>query len=66
MLSNIQMSSLTPYAEELIGDHQFGFRSNKSTTDHIFVIILILKKKKECNAAVNQLFVDFKKSLGFS
>jgi len=27
---------LTPYAEEIIGDHQCGFRRNKSATDNIF------------------------------
>jgi len=29
------LSRLTPYAEEIIGDHQCGFRRNRSTTDHI-------------------------------
>ena len=26
----------TPYAEEIIGDHQCGFRRNKSTNEHIY------------------------------
>jgi hypothetical protein len=29
ILPNILLSRLTPYAEEIIGDHQCGFRSNK-------------------------------------
>ena len=31
--------------KEIIGDHQCGFRSNRSTTDHIFCIRHILDKK---------------------
>jgi hypothetical protein len=29
ILSNILLSRLTPYAEEIIGDHQCGFRCNR-------------------------------------
>ena len=35
---------------------------NWSTTDHIFCIREILKKKWEYNEAVHQLFTDFKKA----
>ena len=42
VLSNILLSRLTPYAEEVIGDHQCAFRRNRSTTDHIFCIRQIL------------------------
>jgi len=31
ILSNILLSRLTRYAEEIIGDHQCGFRHNRST-----------------------------------
>jgi hypothetical protein len=34
--SNIMLSKLIPYAEEIIGDHQCEFRRNRSLTDHIF------------------------------
>jgi len=44
IFSNILLSSLTPYAEEIIGDHQCGFRHNRSTNDHIFCICQILEK----------------------
>jgi len=44
ILSNILMSRLTPYAEEIIRDHQCGFRCNGSTTHHIFFIRQILEK----------------------
>jgi len=35
MLSNILLSRLIPYAKEIIGDHQCGFRRNRSTIYHI-------------------------------
>jgi hypothetical protein len=45
MLSNILLSWLSPYIDEIIGDHQCGFRRNRSTTDKIFCIRQILEKK---------------------
>jgi hypothetical protein len=33
ILSNILLPRLTPYANGIIGDHQCGFRDNRSTTD---------------------------------
>jgi hypothetical protein len=43
-LSNILLSSLTPYAGETTGDHESGFRRNRSTTDHMFCVRQILEK----------------------
>ena len=52
ILFNILLSMLTPYAEEIIGHHQCGFRRSRSTTNPIFCIRQILEKKweykKEC------------------
>jgi hypothetical protein len=61
MLSNILLSRLIPYADEIIGEHQCGFRRNRSTTDQIFYIRQILEKKWEYNGTVHQLLIDFKK-----
>ena len=36
MLSNNLPSRLTPYAEEIVRDHQYGFQRNRSNTVHIF------------------------------
>jgi hypothetical protein len=38
ILSNILLSRLIPYAKEIMGGHQGGFRRNRSTADHIFCI----------------------------
>ena len=52
ILSKILLSRLTPYAEEIIEDHQCGFRHKKSTTDHLFCIRQMLEKNgntmKQC------------------
>jgi len=62
ILSSILLSRFTPYAKEIIWDHQCGFRRNRSTTDHIFCIRQILEINWEYNEAVHQLFTDFKKA----
>ena len=45
ILSDILLSRLTPYAEEITGGNQCGFRRNRSTIDHIFYVRQILEKK---------------------
>jgi len=62
ILSNILLSRLIPYTEEVTGDHQCGLRRNRLTTDHTFCIQQILEKKWEYNEEVHQLFIDFKKA----
>jgi sorting nexin-29 len=62
ILSNILLSRLNLYADEIIGDHQCGFRRNTSTTNQIFYFRQILEKKWEYNGRVHQLFIDFKKA----
>jgi hypothetical protein len=55
---------LIPYADEIIGDYQCGFRCNRSTTDQIFYIYIhqILEKKRQYNGTVHWLCIDFKKA----
>ena len=62
ILSNILSSRSNPYAEEITGAHQCGFRRNGLSTDLIFCIRPILLKKWEYNEAVKHLFIDFKKA----
>ena len=62
ILSNILLRRLTPYVDEIIGDHQCGFRRNRSTIDQIFCIRQIMEKKWEYKGTVHQLFIDFKKA----
>jgi hypothetical protein len=62
ILSNILLARLTPYADEIVGDHQCEFRHKRSTTDQILYIWQIREKKWEYNGTVHQLFIDFKKT----
>jgi len=62
ILSNILLSRLTPYVNEITGDHQCGFQCNRSTTDQIFCICQILEKKWEFSETVHQLFINFEKA----
>jgi hypothetical protein len=61
ILSSILLARLTLYVNEVIGDHQCGFRRNRSIMDQIFYILQILEKKWEHNGTVHQLFIDSKK-----
>jgi len=45
ILFNVLLGGFTPYAEEIIGDHQCGFRRNRTTTDHILCIRPVLEKE---------------------
>jgi hypothetical protein len=56
ILSNILMARLTPYVNEIIGDHQCGFRRNRSTMDQIFYIRQILEKKWEYNGSASVIY----------
>jgi sorting nexin-29 len=62
ILSNILLARLKPYADEIIGDHQCGFRRNRSTTDQIFYVRHLPEKQLEYNGTVHHLFIDFKKA----
>jgi hypothetical protein len=62
MLPNILLSRLNPHVEQIIGDYQCGFQSNRSNTDYVFCIRQILQKKWKYHEAVHQLYADFKKA----
>jgi hypothetical protein len=49
------LSRLTPYAQEIIGDHQHGFRSYIQHSSNT-------REKWEYNEALHQLFINFKKA----
>jgi hypothetical protein len=63
ILSNILLSRLGPYIDEIIWDHQCRFRLNRSINGQIFCIRQILDKKWQYNETAHQLFIDFKKPM---
>jgi hypothetical protein len=50
ILSNILLKRLSPYIDEIIGDHLCWFRRKRSTTERIFWIRQILEKKGSTSA----------------
>ena len=62
ILSNILLSRMTPYANEIIGEYQCGFWRNRSTVGPIFSIRQTLKNKWKVNKEVCKLFIDFQKA----
>jgi len=63
IVSNILLSRLTLYAEEIIVDYQCGFRRSRSSSDHTFCIRQILEEKWEYSEAVHQLFETSRKPM---
>ena len=53
---------LSPHAEEVVGEYQCGFRRDRSTTDQIFNLRLILQRGNEFNVQTFHLFIDFKQA----
>jgi hypothetical protein len=45
ILSNNLPSRLSPYVDNITGDHQCGFQHNRLTNDHIFCVCQMLEKK---------------------
>jgi purine nucleoside phosphorylase len=61
-LSNIFLSRLMPYVDEIIVNRQCGFQRNRSSNDHIFCIRQILEENGMYNGTIHQVFIDFKKA----
>jgi hypothetical protein len=61
-VSNIRLSKLTPYVDEIIGDRQCGFRRNRSTIIKIFCVRQIMEQNWEHSGTVHQLLTGFRKA----
>jgi sorting nexin-29 len=60
ILSNILFARISPFAENIIGNYQCGFRKNRSTTNQIFTPTQIREKTREFGIETLHLFIDFK------
>lgn len=60
VFAKILHSRLMPYAESVVGEYQCGFRRDRSTTDQLFNVRLILQKGREFKINTHHLFIDFK------
>jgi hypothetical protein len=59
--SFLKIKSIYTLIDEIIGDHQCGFRRNRSTTDQMFSLSSPTEEKWEYSQRVHQLYVDFRK-----
>jgi sorting nexin-29 len=48
------------YTEKITGNHQYGFRPNRSAVEQIFTLRMLLQKTNEYNLTTYHLFIDFK------
>jgi len=62
ILSSILLERLAPFAEELVGIYQCGFRKGRSTTDQIFTLKQLMEKHYEFNKDLYMVFIDYKKT----
>jgi hypothetical protein len=63
ILLNIILGKLTPHIEKFRGDYWNGYRDARSVTDNIFALKIINQKVWEYNQSVQNLFIDFQKTL---
>jgi hypothetical protein len=62
VLTNILHRQMVPYAKEILGDYQCGFRKGQSTTDSFFTFSCILENFYELNLELHLLFINFKQA----
>jgi sorting nexin-29 len=62
IFSKVLARKLEPFAKEVTGEYQCGFRRNRSIVDHTFKLRMILEKCYEFNMNVHELYIDFKQT----
>jgi len=66
ILSDILLSRLIPYVQEIIVDQKCGFRRNSLTIDHKICICPIIEERCEFNKSVHRDLYTLQESLLFS
>jgi len=62
VFAKVLFDRLSPRAETVIGEYQCGFRRDRSTTDQLFNLRLILQRGREFQTQTYHLFIDFKQA----
>jgi len=60
VLSGLILNKITPYTKDIIGEYECGFRSGKSTIEHIFTVKQLVEKHYEFDKDLHMLFIDYK------
>lgn len=60
IFSGVLHLRLMKYAQKILGEYWFGFRSNRSTVAQVHLIRKILEMTHEFDINLHNLFVDFK------
>jgi hypothetical protein len=56
------LNKFKPYAKEIVGEYQCGFKPGKSTVDHMFRRRELIEKHYEYNKPLHLLFIDFRQA----
>ena len=62
IMLKIILNRLKHYMEEFISEEQAGFRTDRSTSEHIFNLRVISEKYSQHSKPLYQVFIDFKKA----
>jgi hypothetical protein len=62
IFTNTLARYLEVYTEEILGDYQYGFRKERSTTDQIFILRQIIEETYKLSVDIHQLFNDYKQA----
>jgi hypothetical protein len=63
VLTNILHSQLVPFAEEIFGVDQCGFRKGQSSICNSFLLRCIIDKFSKLNLNLHLLFIDFSRPM---
>ncbi|KAL4104440.1 hypothetical protein QTP88_019741 [Uroleucon formosanum] len=62
VFTSLLLERINPYATEIVGEYQCGFRKGKSTVDHIHTIRQLAEEHYEYNKDLHLVFIDFKQA----
>ena len=62
ILTRIIMKSLKTTLDKTLREEQAGFRQDKSCTDHIAIMRIIIEQSLEWQTPLYSIFVDFQKA----
>ena len=62
VLNRIFLERMKTAVDSKLRDHQAGFRQDRSCTDHIATLRIIIEQSLEWNSALYVNFIDFEKA----